>query len=87
MPLEVCDGCGRKYRIWQTAEERLLQAIFGKPLYCKKCAEKAKWPACKSCGLPTQSGLYYNDDPYCAQHMPHANQPEEKGGALAETNL
>jgi len=80
MQLETCEECGKKYRIWQTAEERLLQAIFGRKILCKPCAYRAKWPKCTQCGLPTQSGLEFNDKPYCAEHMPYAGLPEDRGG-------
>ena len=74
MPLPVCEKCGRRYRIWQSTEERLLQAIFGKPLLCKKCAEEAKWPKCTKCGALTSAGLEFNDKPYCPSCMPYADQ-------------
>lgn len=72
MPLETCSVCGRRFRNWQVAEERLLQAIFGKGPYCKECALGAQYPKCTECGKVTTAGLAFNGKPYCPECMPYS---------------
>jgi len=74
MPLETCEKCGRRFRIWQVVEERLLNAIFGRPIMCKQCTLEADYPKCTQCGKVTTSGLEFNGEPYCPEHLPYANQ-------------
>ena len=69
MHLETCEKCNRKFRIYLTAEERLLQAIFGKQTLCRKCALEAKYPKCTKCQKITTAGLEFNDLPYCPRCM------------------
>jgi len=73
MPLEICESCGRKFRVWQVAEERLLNAIFGRSILCKKCTLEAGYPKCTRCGKVTTSGLAFNDKPYCPECLPYAD--------------
>lgn len=72
MPLDTCSNCGRRFKPWQVAEERLLQAIFGQRPLCKKCAKEGKYPKCTICGKPTTANLYFNGNPYCPEHLPYS---------------
>lgn len=74
MPLETCEKCGKRFRVWQSASERLLNAIFGRHSLCKKCTLEANYPKCTECGEVTTSGLAFNGKPYHPDHMPYANQ-------------
>ncbi len=61
---EICTTCGTKYNpTLYTAEERLLQAIFGEHL-CPKCKVEQNTVKCTKCMNRTTSPIYYNDDPY-----------------------
>ena len=61
---ETCSKCEAKYNPSKyTAEERLLQAIFGEHL-CPKCIKHIDAQICAKCDKDVLSPIYFNDDPY-----------------------
>ena len=60
MEKELCMDCQKEL----TAEERLLNAIYGDAPICKDCYDNRKYPHCTKCGKPTKDNLYYNNLPY-----------------------
>ena len=61
---EQCKECGAPL----TAEERLLNAIFGEETnLCPKCVEEKNAPKCSVCRMTTY--LSINGEPRCKTHM------------------
>lgn len=61
---EHCSKCGKAYNPnAYTAEERLLQAIFGEHL-CPHCFTLKDAVTCVKCNKDTLTPVYYNEEPY-----------------------
>lgn len=61
---EYCDRCGNAYNPnVYTAEERLVQAIFGEHL-CPKCLRQTHATYCDACTEEVLAPVYYEDVPY-----------------------
>ena len=59
---ETCSECGRRFRNTYTAEQALLEAIFG-DLMCPQCKHKKDFVTCTACNEPLQVwGDSYRDE-------------------------
>ena len=77
MPLRTCAKCGSLFREWESAEEMLLQAIFGEGPLCKKCTRKRDKDMlylCTSCGsrIEKDKEVFFNSEPYHSYCLPHS---------------
>ena len=70
MTLSICSECGRKFKPFLTAEERLLGAIYGEQPMCKKCSEEKYLDRCSVCNIPLPTRFQVNGKAYCAKHIP-----------------
>ncbi len=63
--IETCSECGRNFRDKRTAEQALLEAIFGE-LLCTECKQKKDFVTCSTCNEPIEKGraIHYEDLPY-----------------------
>jgi len=63
----VCEICGRSFKEYRTAEEALLQAIYGEKPLCKECYSKKDLVPCSNCGTLTNGLVLYEGKPYCSR--------------------
>ncbi|KKM07220.1 hypothetical protein LCGC14_1736210 [marine sediment metagenome] len=77
-PLRECPKCHTQFHYWETAEEMLLQAIFGEGPLCKKCTrirDEALPYLCNTCGkaIEKDKEVFFNDRPYHTYCLPHSD--------------
>jgi len=68
-----CSECGKNFRDKRTAEQALLEAIFGEML-CPECIQKKEFITCIACNEPVKRGteIYYENLPYHSKCLPGA---------------
>lgn len=63
--MDTCSECGKRFKRYQTPEERLLQAIYGDGPICKKCRMKKLGTQCTQCGEFVDYVTGFNDERLC----------------------
>jgi hypothetical protein len=72
----ICSKCGKHFRDDRSAEEALLEAIFGEVL-CYKCRTEKGCETCTKCGILISPYLdnkpyYFANQPYHKECLPYS---------------
>ena len=70
--LRTCELCGEEFDEYRSAEEKMLDAIFGHKYICRKCREEGTGVKCTKCGQTVWDPVYSNNLPYHAGHLPYS---------------
>ncbi len=68
----ICSNCNISFSECRTAEEALLQAIFGSNPLCKKCTSEKDMLPCFICGTLVKDPISLNHRHYCLEHLPYS---------------